>query len=434
MATDYEHDSGPSMDLQVAAVKSLPADMAIMRMENENIMSLAAARPRDHAKIKNEIVAQLEAYPSFAAAAIYSKPVGRENDKCTQCGSELYRKNGQRAERCFKCGSTDIEEGKMKYARNLSVRAAEAIAEAYGYNRVRCDVIPVDNDTVKVEATFTDYQKGRIWQAAAMVSKFFRKRNGQMERIPDDRFYNVVVKAEQSRCIREAITRSVPPGLRSELFDMAEKRLATLLDDPTVNKILAKFATRGVTLEQIEKRIGRTRAMGWTEQDRLDLLGVWNALEDGETTVAEAFGDLEPAQQPKTNGTPKPASGGASINDLTRKPPQQTTHQPENSEPTQAEKQTTGATKEDASNSDAEPDFESESLVEQYSLMIADAATEADVDNLAEDAKSKLTGKHLATVNRMAAAKRQAFAKQAKPGGRQKTLLGGRQSATEAGH
>lgn len=231
-----------------------------MRMENESMMAECRVRPRDHESIKAELIEQLRAYPSFAREAIYNKPVGRE-------------------------------DGVMKYARNLSIRAAEAIAEAYGYCRIRSDVTVVDDDTVRIEASFIDYQKCRCWQDAGLLSKLYKSKYGEIKRYSDDRFFNLVVKAEVSRRIREVITRSVPPGLRSELFEMAERQIDELLDDKTMDKILGQFSSKGVTLDQIETHIGRTRKAGWTKGDRRNLLGVWNAIKDGEITVAQAFED-----------------------------------------------------------------------------------------------------------------------------------------------
>ena len=271
---------------EVTQAEMIPADIALLKLENETIQSLAAARPRDHHTIKAELIEQLEAYPSFAATAIYSKPVGRD------------------------------QGGLMKYARGLSIRAAEAIAEAYGFNRVRCDVTPVDDNTVKVEATFTDYQKGRIWQSAGLVSKFYRSRGGKMTRIPDDRFYGVTVKAEESRRIREVILRSVPPGLRSELQELAEGVIDSLLDENTVEKIVGQFSGRGVSEAVLEEYVGRTRSAGWTQQDRINLLGVWNAIEDGESTVSEVFPDL-PVPKPAEAITESSEGSGVTAADLT---------------------------------------------------------------------------------------------------------------------
>lgn len=262
-----------------AAIANLPSDMAILKLENDTITAMAAARPRNHESIKRDLLEQVAAYPSFARNAIYSKPVGKD------------------------------QSGRQQYARGLSIRAAEAIAEAYGFNRVRCDVLPLDADRVKVEATFTDYQRGRIWQSGAIVSKVYRGRGGQAQRHSDDRFYGVVVKAECSRQIREVILRSVPPGLRSELEEAIERQIEGLLDEATSQKIVAQFAGKGVTAEQLETHVGRTIKAGWTQQDRLDMLGLWNAIKTGETTVDEIFGADAKPDGAKTDRLAKEMAG-----------------------------------------------------------------------------------------------------------------------------
>lgn len=263
---------------QLEALTNLPTDVVIMKLENETIQALATAHPRDHEKIRNELAKQIEAYPSFAKSAIYCKPVGKDN------------------------------KGNQKYARGLSIRAAEAIAEAYGYCRIRSDVTPIDETTVKVEATFTDYQKGRIWQDGGILSKFYKNRYGKMTRIPDDRFYNVTVKAEASKRIREVICRSVPPGLRSELTDMVEEKIDTLLDDSTIDKMIANFANKGITDNHLEKLVGRTRKAGWTKEDRRNLIGIWNSLEQDETTVNEIIAQFEENETIKPSNNSGPVS------------------------------------------------------------------------------------------------------------------------------
>jgi len=250
---------------QVNALANLPADVVIMKLENETIQSLAMAHPRDHKAIRESLVKQIEAYPSFARTAIYTKPVGKET-----------------------------ETQQMKYARGLSIRAAEALAEAYKYNRVRSDVSIIDDTHVKVEATFSDYQNGRIWQTGTIVSKFYRSRQGQMTRIPDDRFYNVTVKSEISKCVREVILRSIPPGLRSELTELVESEIEKLLDDSTIQKIIANFGNKNVPIDILEKRLGKSVKSGWTIEDRKNLIGLWNSLEQDETTVQEILdGELK---------------------------------------------------------------------------------------------------------------------------------------------
>jgi hypothetical protein len=274
---------GPSGTLGEMA--ALPREMALMKMENDTIHSMALAHPRDYGAVKRDVADQLKEFPSFAREAIYRKPVGK-----------------------------DPETGEQKFARGLSVRAAEAVAEAYGFNRVRTSVdeIPGDDTKVRVTATFTDFQKGRIWEDSGILSKYYKARGGGLQRTPDDRFYSVVAKAEVSRRAREVILRSVPPGLRSELFEMAEKAMASLLTPDQLKKLVANFGKIGVSIEAIERYLGET-SEGWTQDHRLAMAEIWNAIKDGETTADAVFAE-KPAAVPdiKQEATMDDLTGDAS--------------------------------------------------------------------------------------------------------------------------
>lgn len=254
-------ETGPGID--ALAVQKLPPDLVLMKMENEQIMTMAAARPRDHGKIKDEIVGQMTLYPSFAAEAVYTKPVGKDPD-------------------------THV----MKFASGLSIRAAESLREAYGFNRVGTCIEPIPGSTrdeYRLTATFVDYQKGMVWQDSEIITPFYRTRGGNMVRMPDDRFFNVHAKARRSILVREVILRSVPAGLKSEVFEMANRLMDERLDDATIEKITKEFATIGVEKAMLEELIGRTTA-NWSKTDRKTILGIWQAIKDGETTIDEAFG------------------------------------------------------------------------------------------------------------------------------------------------
>lgn len=245
---------------------SIDDRVALIRMENDTLFAAARAVPRDHKQIRSDLVAQLDAYPQLAAECIYSKPVGR-----------------------------DKETNEMKYATGLSVRCAEALADVYGYNRVEAETIELDADRVKVIATYTDFARVRVWRTSGILSKSYKDRNGKMQRIADDRFYSIVCKAEASRLIREAICRAVPPGLRAQIRDLCERKIAGLLSDQGVKKIADKYSELGVTVEQLETHIGR-KSNKWTEADRITLGKLYNAIEQEEITVQQAF-----AGEPQTS-------------------------------------------------------------------------------------------------------------------------------------
>lgn len=264
-------DSGTMLD-----VAKLPPDLALMRIENDNIQAMAVARPRDLAAVKKDLLGQLATFPALAEQLIYERPVGK-----------------------------DPETGEETFARNLSVRAAEMLAEAYGFNRVAAKTTLVDDDHAQVEATFVDYQRGRIWTESRPVSRSYKKRGGGTGFHPTDRFLNVVCQAERSKAIREAILRCVPPGLKQELFEAADKQMAKMLTDDQIKNIVKSFAAKGVSFEQIVAVVGRPPSKGWAVADRLKLAGLWRAIEDGEATVEEVFGSAKQAgaaQQPAAGG------------------------------------------------------------------------------------------------------------------------------------
>lgn len=250
------------------AAAALPRDLAVLKMENETIVAMAAAAPRDYVKILEDLKGQLKAYPTFAAAAMYCKPVGKN------------------------------QAGEMQYAEDLSIRAAEALAEAYGFNRVSTyvDAIEDDEDKLRISASFTDYQRGRIWSDSVVVSAWYRTKHGKMKRHGEDRFLNVVVKAERSKLVREVILRSVPAGLKSELKAIAGRLQEQGLDDVVIEKILAAWEGKGVSLEELEQVIGKTRA-NWTVADRKRLLHLWQAVQDGETTIGQVLERDEPEKK-----------------------------------------------------------------------------------------------------------------------------------------
>lgn len=260
-----------SLDDVVAATQTsieARADLMQMKMENETIMAECRVRPRSMEAIKRDLQDMLDLFPDLALQARYCKPCGKDDD------------------------------GNQKEARGLSIRAAEVLAECYGYNRVRVDVTPLKDGLAKVDASFTDFQRCRIWQDGGIVSQFYKKNpryakfKDEMARIPDDRFWNVTCKAEASKRVREVILRSVNSALKKWFENECVKVASTLLDDDALLKIREYFKGLGIGLERLEHFVGRPKKLGWTVDDRLRLLELRNAIEEREITVETAF-DLD---------------------------------------------------------------------------------------------------------------------------------------------
>lgn len=277
MQTETEQGGGFEADGQVTALANLPQNLALLKIQGDQMISLAAGRPRDLQAVKAEAIEQLKNSRAFCESAVYCKPVGKDPDT-----------------------------GKMRYARGLSIRSAECLAECYGFNAVRTAVTPIDADRVAVEATFTDYQKGRTWTTSNILSQTGTKKGGGTYRIKDDRFFGVICKGEGSRCVREVILRCVPPGLRADLQVAADQIVLTFLDDEAITKLVESFATKDVSVAMIERLFGGKGLQNLNGWDRQTLAGIWTSIRDGEATVEEHFGDLPETETDMRNRMTSP--------------------------------------------------------------------------------------------------------------------------------
>lgn len=245
------------------AAVPVSADLAMIKMEGETIMAAAMRRERDYPAVLQRVISQLSTFRTFAEEAVYARPVGGG-----------------------------------KFARGLSIRAAEAIAEACGFNKIRVITEIVDADHARIGVIYTDYQSGRIWQDSKIVSKLFKRKDGTMSRHPEDRFWDVVCGAAKSKLIRECILRCVPPGLKSELMASVDEQLAKFLDSTTIGNLVTAFDAKGVSVDMLESFTGK-KVDAFDTNDRVELMAVFNGLQQGEATVSEVFEVDEPAEAPR---------------------------------------------------------------------------------------------------------------------------------------
>jgi hypothetical protein len=320
MSTDMVVQQHSAMAASEAtAIAALPPDMALMRMENDHIMAVAQARPRDYSKIKAELFSMIDAFPESAEDAIYNKPVGTVFLVSCECGHRYEVAKLEEQTECPRCANWRPKkwQKQKKFARGLSIRSAENMRVAFGFNRVSTTLTPIDGDRLKITGTFTDYTNGNVTIDEQIVTPFYTSRNKQKTRIPDDRFFNVVLKSEKSKVIREVVLRSVPGTLKAAYEAHCEKAIDGLLDEGTMDKIVGQFSGISVSQEMIENLLGRPRSMGWTKEDRKQLLGIWNAIKDGETTVREVFFDSVDADNSTASpATPPKTTASASVDDL----------------------------------------------------------------------------------------------------------------------
>jgi len=255
----------------VASASSVPVELleqgnTLVRLENFTQASIAVQRPRDLARIQAELIAGVQANPKYAVRLIYCKPVGREDANAP-----------------------------MKFAEELNIRGAEAIASLYNNSSFGWEPVADDGEMFTGVAVWLDYERNIRHTMTFRVSHTMKMRGGGgTMRIPDDRFADVVVKAAASKAVREVILRSIPPWTREALTDAVWEIIGREKGD--TDELSRMFAARGVPYQRVEHLMGKK--MGELRGDDVArLFGILNALRDGEITVEQAFEESVPSDE-----------------------------------------------------------------------------------------------------------------------------------------
>lgn len=300
---------------QLQAAESLPENLTLMKLENEQIFALARTAPRNPAAIVKQLADLIEAYPAAADEAIYSKPVGSVCEVACpnpKCAITFELQKVDRDSRCPACDADASQAGwrkVKKFAEGLSIRAAESIRSVFGYTRLATTTETLADDRVRITGTLVDYAAGNLTSDERIVSPWYKSRGGAMAKTPEDRFLNVVVKAEKAKLRRDVILDNTPAIVKARFRDLCEEKMKALVAPEVIEqKIVPLFATYGITAEQLDAIVGKPRALGWSEEDRLGLRKLANALKHGETTPREVLAGLKQQADPRTAADPSSGS------------------------------------------------------------------------------------------------------------------------------
>jgi len=250
--------------------------VALARLENTTQMQIARVEKRDETAILKAALEGLERYPEAADEALYSKPVGKD------------------------------KSGKMLHVEGLSIRAAEDLANRWSNSAYGCEIASDTGTAVVLVAVWLDYESNVRHQRSLTISRYYKDRYGKMTRTPEDRFHSVTVPAAMSKLLRETILRSLPNGLKHAYRHKVVEVLSnpkTIANTKSTRgaRLLAAFMEFDVTRKMIEA----VACMGlddFGDAEYTRMRGLYNAIAQGEITVADAFADVgnrkPPAEQP----------------------------------------------------------------------------------------------------------------------------------------
>ena len=183
MSTDLTHVPGNEA-AQIDAMANMPKDVVLMKMENNQIFSIARTQPRDPMKIVAQLQALIDAYPAAADEAIYSKPVGTVLEvTCGACGVKYEVNKVENDTACPACESTKhgAQRKVKKFAEGLSIRSAESIRSVYGYTRLATTTEELPDGKVKLTGVLVVVPR-ILTRNKRIVSPMYRSQNGSMTR------------------------------------------------------------------------------------------------------------------------------------------------------------------------------------------------------------------------------------------------------------
>lgn len=170
-----------------------------------------------------------------------------------------------------------------------SVHLAKMIAQQWGNMRVKAKVVDIDNARVTSEALCWDLESN-----LAIEVQIKRSITGKNGRFSED-MITVTGNAANSIALRNAVLSTIPKGVVDKLYNAAKQTITGDVSDK--NKLIARRKqifdglkdAYEVTEKEILTAIGKVAIDFVDSDDLVTLVGIGQAIRDGDTTVVEAF-------------------------------------------------------------------------------------------------------------------------------------------------
>jgi hypothetical protein len=218
-----------------------------------------------------------------------------------------------------------------------SIRLAEIMGQAWG--NLRCEARTVEEGRTHVTAQGTAWDMQQNIMVRIESKRRITDKNGN--RYKQDMIL-MTCNAAASIALRNAIFRVIPRSIVDQVY--AKARQVALGDARALSQrrtmAIAKFSQLGVDKERILALLGRAGVEDITAEDLSKLIGLFNAIKEGSTTVEDAL-PAAPPPPPPTNGNGKPKGGSKTdeVLDRLQAKPDKRVEVVDNTEPTPPEEQ-----------------------------------------------------------------------------------------------
>lgn len=171
-----------------------------------------------------------------------------------------------------------------------SVHLAKILAQTWGNMRVEAKIVEIGDKTITSQAVAFDLENN-----LAIKVEVKRKITDKTGRRFNEDMITVTGNAANAISLRNAILAVIPKGVVDKVYKSALNTLTGDLTDEAQflkqkAQIFKAFKDKyGVNEEEVLRVIGKTSQDQMTQEDLVTLIGIGQALKDGDTTVEETF-------------------------------------------------------------------------------------------------------------------------------------------------
>lgn len=265
---------------------SLPAELIsrgaeVILMEQDAMRKFAILQRRDPAIAMETALAELKAFPELAEMGYYSIP--RKSKKCKHRAGQV-------------CNDCIRVEG-------ASVGATRVVARCWGNCTAGVRVADETDDHWDLEGRFMDFETNFSATRGLRLLKRV-KWGGKVLHVSkmDPQVEMQIFQAGVSKCFRNVVRDGVPEAILERYWRMAKtmsvgERPTRKLAKKAVKKILDAFGKHRVSGEMLEEYMGK-KMDEWSNEDAARLRGIYTAIEGGETSVGQMFGETVREPEP----------------------------------------------------------------------------------------------------------------------------------------
>ena len=171
-----------------------------------------------------------------------------------------------------------------------TIRFAEELARCWGNIDYGIKELSQDDGKSEMQAYAWDLETN-AQSVQNFTNPHVREVGGKAKILTSQRDIYEINANMGARRLRSRILAILPTDLVDMAINECKKTLAGNNDEPLIDrvkKMIVAFGKIGVTQEQIEKRLGR-KVGTMTIDDFTDYIGIYNAIKQGESKIAEWF-------------------------------------------------------------------------------------------------------------------------------------------------